>query len=60
MSEGPRDLLNLDPSLLRIAKELKRSEASSIFEVELQSDRYALKVVSVNMICWINTNFVVS
>ncbi|KAB8273199.1 hypothetical protein BDV30DRAFT_211032 [Aspergillus minisclerotigenes] len=44
MSEHPADLLVFDPSSLRIGKELKSSEASSIFEVELRGHRYAMKV----------------
>ncbi|KAE8140932.1 hypothetical protein BDV38DRAFT_268689 [Aspergillus pseudotamarii] len=44
MSQHPGDLLVFDPSSLRIEKELKTSEAFSIFEVELLGHRYALKV----------------
>ncbi|KAE8421913.1 hypothetical protein BDV36DRAFT_280243 [Aspergillus pseudocaelatus] len=44
MSEHPADLLAFDPSSLQIGRELKISEASSIFEVELHEHRYAMKV----------------
>ncbi|KAB8244773.1 hypothetical protein BDV35DRAFT_382044 [Aspergillus flavus] len=40
MSEHPSDLVAFDPSSLRTGKELKSSEASSIFEVELRGHRY--------------------
>lgn len=46
MSQHPEDRLVFEPSSLRIRKELKSSEASSIFEVELHGHRHAMKVVS--------------
>jgi len=46
MSEPPADVLDFDPSSLQIGRELKSSGASSIFEVELLGNRYAMKVVS--------------
>lgn len=46
MSKHPADLLVFDPSSLQIGKELKSSEASSIFKVEFLSHCYAMKVVS--------------
>lgn len=46
MSKNPADLLAFDPGSLRTGKELKSSEVFSIFEVELLSHRYAMKVVS--------------
>lgn len=46
MPEHPADLLDFDPSSLRIGKDLKSCEASSIFEVQLLGHRYAMKVVS--------------
>lgn len=46
MSQHPADSLDFDPFFPRFDKELKRSEASSIFEIELHGSRYALKVVS--------------
>lgn len=46
MSEPPADVLDFEPSSLKIGRELKSSEASSIFEVELLGNRFAMKVVS--------------
>ncbi|PLB43416.1 hypothetical protein P170DRAFT_451430 [Aspergillus steynii IBT 23096] len=44
MSQHSSDALNTSPGLLQIGKELGRSEASSIFEVEIQGTRYAMEV----------------
>ncbi|PWY76046.1 hypothetical protein BO94DRAFT_605254 [Aspergillus sclerotioniger CBS 115572] len=44
MTQDPEDALNISLDLLQIGKELKRSEASSIFEVEIEGTRYAMKV----------------
>lgn len=37
---------DLDPSNIQIIRELGRSDASSIFEVELDGEKYAMKLVS--------------
>ncbi|PYI10982.1 hypothetical protein BO78DRAFT_457943, partial [Aspergillus sclerotiicarbonarius CBS 121057] len=44
MSQYPADALNTSLDLLQIGKELKRSEASSIYEVDIRGTRYAMKV----------------
>ena len=46
MPRSPADSLDFDPSFIQFGKELKRSEASSIFEIELHGSLFALKVVS--------------
>ncbi|KNG85405.1 hypothetical protein ANOM_007106 [Aspergillus nomiae NRRL 13137] len=44
MSKRYEDALNVYPDSLRFVKQLKESEASSIFEIEIQDKRYAMKV----------------
>ncbi|THC92319.1 hypothetical protein EYZ11_008213 [Aspergillus tanneri] len=44
MSRDHSDALDFDLSFLHIGKELKQSEASSIFEVEIHGSSYAMKV----------------
>lgn len=46
MHPRKRYLLDLDYSDIRINKEVGRSDASSIFEIELDGERYAMKLVS--------------
>ncbi|KAB8266033.1 hypothetical protein BDV32DRAFT_134106 [Aspergillus pseudonomiae] len=44
MSKRYEDALNVYPDSLRFVKQLKESDASSIFEVEVHDKRYAMKL----------------
>jgi hypothetical protein len=47
ISKGTTDVLPTNPSTISIHREIRRSDASSIFEIELNGKCYAMKVVSV-------------
>lgn len=41
-------LVSLDPTSIQFKAQIRRAEASSIFEIEYEGNRYALKVVSIH------------
>lgn len=58
----PRKRYLLDPGFsdIRILKEVGRSDASSIFEIELDGERYAMKLVSIEPLSLIVAHISVS
>lgn len=49
--ESPTDLLHAFPYSIYIQREIARSNASSILQIELDPTSYAMEVVSIHGVC---------